>query len=67
MLGTVLIFVITQIFVYGKVVATIENHISNDPSYEKLTEKFVSKDDIEKRIDRIENMLQYLYERQGGK
>lgn len=67
MLGTVLIFIITQIFVYGKVVATIENHIESDPTYKELSKEFMSKDEINPRLQRLEDMLQYLYEKQGGK
>ena len=64
---TILIFVLTQVFVYGKVVATIENHIALDPTYKQMTEEFSRKEEVNRRLDSIEKMIQYLYQKQGGK
>ena len=64
---TIIIFVLTQVFIYGKVVGTVEAHIKNDLTTEQLNETFIRKDALEPRLNSIEKMLEYLYKREGGK
>ena len=60
---TILIFIISQVFMYGKIIGQIENHIENDPTHRELVEEFVTKDEF----NTIKDMVKYLYEKQGGK
>ena len=57
------IFILSQVFMYGKVIGVIEQHIENDPTHRELTEEFVTKDEF----NTIKDMVKYLYEREGGK
>ena len=60
---TLLLFVLSQVFMYGKVVGVLEAHIDNDPTYRELTEKFVEQGEF----DTIKEMIFYLYKKEGGK
>lgn len=60
---TLAIFISSQIFMYGKVVGIIGEHIKNDPTYRELTEQFVSKDEFKT----VKEMIMYLYKKEGGK
>jgi hypothetical protein len=60
---TLLIFILSQVFMYGEVIGTINQHIKNDPSFEQLTEKFVTKDEFKS----FSKMLEYIYKKNGGK
>ena len=58
-----LIFILSQVFMYGKVIGIVETHIANDPTYEQLSEKFVEQSEF----DTVKDMILYLYKQQGGK
>lgn len=60
---TILIFIISQVFMYGKITERINHHIENDPTHRQLTEEFVDKDEF----NTIKEMVTYLYEKNGGK
>lgn len=60
---TLLIFVLSQVFMYGKVVGIVEQHIEKDPTYRELSEEFVSKDEF----NTMKEMILFLYEKEGGK
>lgn len=60
---TLLIFTLSQVFMYGKVVGVIEAHIKTDPTYQELSEKFVEQGEF----DTIKEMILYLYKKEGGK
>ena len=60
---TFLLFLFTQVFMYGKAMATIENHIESDPTHRELTDEFVGKDEFET----MKEMIFYLYKKEGGR
>ena len=60
---TLAIFITSQVFMYGKVVGIVEQHIENDPTHRELIEEFVTKDEF----NTIKDMVKYLYEKEGGK
>ena len=59
---TLFIFVLSQVFVYGKVIGIVETHIEIDPTYRELTKEFVTKDEF----NTIKEMVKFLYEKEGG-
>ena len=59
----VLMFILTNVFMYGKVIGVIESHIKTDPTYQQLTEDFVTKDEFKT----IKDMILYLYKQEGGR
>lgn len=59
---TFLLFLFTQIFMYGKAMGVIETHIENAPTYRGISEEYVDKDEF----DTIKDMILYLYKKEGG-
>jgi len=60
---TVVIFVSSQIFVYGKVVGVFEEHIKNAPTNEGISKRYIDNDEF----STIKQMILYLYQKEGGK
>lgn len=57
------IFILSQVYVFGSVVGMMKEHIDNDPTYRELTERFVERSEF----DTIKEMILYLYKKEGGK
>ena len=64
---TIAIFIVSQIFIYGKITGEIETHITNDPTHREMTEEFVTEKELEPRLKSLEDMVKFLYEKNGGK
>ncbi len=59
---TLLIFVFSQVFLFGQFTGEIKTHLNDDPTMEELRDEFVSVD----RFNTLEGMVRYLYEKEGG-
>lgn len=61
-IATLTLFVLSQVFMYGKVVGVVEEHIKTAPTYKGINEQYVDKDEFEIMKD----MIFYLYKKEGG-
>ena len=59
----VLMFILSNVYMYGQAMGAITTHIENDPTYKELAEDFVTKSEFRT----IKEMILYLYKQEGGK
>lgn len=71
---TIAIFIITTIYASGKITSQVEEHIATDPTFKEMVETFVTRVEakerdkqVDKDIDEIKRMIEYLYRKEGGK
>ena len=62
-ISTLLIFVITQVYVFGNVVGEFREHQKDAPTYRGISEKYVDKDEF----NLMKEMILFLYKKEGGK
>lgn len=57
---TVVIFIVSQVFLYGNIVERINYHIETDPTHKELTEEFVRKDELQLLKEKLDLIYEIL-------
>ena len=57
---TILILVITQVFVYGQFTQSMTDHLKGDPSYKEMTQEFVTQKEFNMLVKSMDEKLEII-------
>jgi hypothetical protein len=59
---TVLVLIISQVFIYGQLTQTVQSHLKDDPTHKQMTEEFVTQREFQLWIKSVDDKLQTITE-----
>jgi hypothetical protein len=57
---TVVILVLTQVFLYGQFTQSVSDHITDDPTHKEMVEEFVTQREFERVIESMNEKLELI-------